>query len=390
MVQHFEAEIIRTVALGDCDIGPGNQGGGLHTERRYAPAPRDIHEIANNSGCRRTRAGPRSFKDCAADEIAIGDNGVERSLDMIDRRVGRHHARMHPLLDHVAVDRGDAQQLDAEPEFLGKTNVQGRDAADTLDVHRLEIDFGAERQRGQDRQLVGGIDAVDIKARISLGETELLRFGEDVFEGAAGIAHLSENVVTGAIENAVDPLDSVRRQSLAEGLEDRDTTGNRGLAIKRHAGFFGQQSQFIAVVGDQCLVGGDDMLAGGERFLGQGLGDAVGTADQFDHDINVVGPGQIKRVVVPAISVERHASVTALGACRNAGDFDRHASAPGKDVGVVADHLDGRRADGAEARDPDPDPAHEPTAMTFVSALASTGCGLTPCRLRKPLMLRSA
>ena len=49
----------------------------------------------------------------------------------------------------------------------------------------------AEREAGEDRQLVRRIDAVDVEARIGLGIAQRLRFGEHLGEVAALGLHLA-------------------------------------------------------------------------------------------------------------------------------------------------------------------------------------------------------
>ena len=110
------------------------------------------------------------------------------------------HARLDPC---IGLPR-DAQQLDAVAKFAGKRDVERRDAADALDMHRVERDRPAERQRRQDRQLVRRVDAVDVERRIGLGVAQLLRIGEHLGEFAAALAHLGQDVVAGAVEDAGD------------------------------------------------------------------------------------------------------------------------------------------------------------------------------------------
>src|SRR3546814_6052852 len=75
--------------------------------------------------------------------------------------------------------------------------------------------LAAERQRREDRQLVRRVDAVDVEAGIGLGIAEPLRLGEHAGEvlprvraalrAGLGIArHLRQNIVAGAVEDAVD------------------------------------------------------------------------------------------------------------------------------------------------------------------------------------------
>jgi len=63
-----------------------------------------------------------------------------------------------PLFDAALSPCGDAEQLDPVAELLGVGDVDGRDRADALDVDAVEIDLAAEGERGQDGQLVCGID----------------------------------------------------------------------------------------------------------------------------------------------------------------------------------------------------------------------------------------
>ena len=87
-------------------------------------------------------------------------------------------------------------------------------ATDALDMHRVERDRPAERQRRQDRQLVRRIDAVDVERRIGLGVAELLRVGEHLGEFAPALAHLRQDVVAGAVQDAGDAENAVGGEAL--------------------------------------------------------------------------------------------------------------------------------------------------------------------------------
>ena len=96
---------------------------------------------------------------------------------------------MDALLEPVLGRPREAQQLDAVAELVGERDVERRDVADALDMDAGEIDLGAEGDRGQQRELVRGVDAVDVEARIGLGIAQALRLGEHVGEVAAALAH---------------------------------------------------------------------------------------------------------------------------------------------------------------------------------------------------------
>ena len=130
-------------------------------------------------------------------------------------RRGRHHAGVHPLLEPVRRHPGDAQELDPVAELVGEGDVHGRDVADALDVDRVEARPPAEGQRRQQRQLVRGVDAVDVEGGVGLGVAQALRLGQHVGELAPGLAHRGQDEVAGAVEDAVDAQDPVGHQPLA-------------------------------------------------------------------------------------------------------------------------------------------------------------------------------
>ena len=159
--------------------------------------------------------------------------------------------------------------------------------ANAFHIHGLEIDLAAKGDAGQDGQLVGGVDAIHIKAGIGFGITQFLRLGQHVVELAAAFTHLGEDIVAGSVEDAVDPADAVARQALAQRLDDRDTTRHRRFITEVDPGPFGGMGQFRAVVGDQRLVGGDHIASGGDGRFRHVLGDAFRPADQLDDHIGV-------------------------------------------------------------------------------------------------------
>ena len=60
----------------------------------------------------------------------------------------------------VSVRSRDAEQLDAEAELVRHREVGGGDRGDALHIDRLGVDLGAEGEARQDRELVGGVEAL--------------------------------------------------------------------------------------------------------------------------------------------------------------------------------------------------------------------------------------
>ena len=89
---------------------------------------------------------------------------------------------MHALLDAGLRALGDAEQLDAEAQLLRHGKIERRDGGDALHIDRIRVDFGAEGKAGQDGELMGRVEALDVEGRIGLRIAEplgvLQAFGE--------------------------------------------------------------------------------------------------------------------------------------------------------------------------------------------------------------------
>ena len=73
---------------------------------------------------------------------------------------------MNALLDAVRRALGNAQQLDPKPEFVGGGQIGEGDRFDAFDRDGARINFGAESQRGEDRELVGRVEPANVKGRV--------------------------------------------------------------------------------------------------------------------------------------------------------------------------------------------------------------------------------
>ena len=67
---------------------------------------------------------------------------------------------------------------------------------------------------------MGGVDPVDVEAGVRLGIAQALGIGQHIGEFAARLAHLRQDVIAGAVQDAVDALDAIGCQPLAQGLDD--------------------------------------------------------------------------------------------------------------------------------------------------------------------------
>ncbi len=272
---------------------------------------------------------------------------------MGDRRRARHHAGMHALLDPVLGRAREAQELDAKSELLRILDVEVGNVTDALDVDAGDIDRRAEGDRGQDRELVGGIDAVDVEARIRLGVSPLLRLRQHRGEAAPALAHRGENEIRGAVQDAVDPRHVIGGEPLAQRLEDRDAAGHRRLEGKGHALLLGELRELGAVPRHQRLVRGHHVLAARERGAHDVERHALAAADELHHDIGLSIGRQCHGIVIPAHRGKIDATLPAPVAGGNRAHLKVTAAAAGQQLCVAVQQLQRAGSHGAESGDGD-------------------------------------
>src|SRR3954463_12782870 len=114
---------------------------------------------------------------------------------------------MHALLDALRGPHRDAQQFYAIAEVLRRAQVSWRDRRDALHIDRALRDLGAEGEAGQDRKFLRGVVTVDVKRWIGLGITQTLRIFQAFGERQALLLHPGQDIIAGAVEDAVDAVD---------------------------------------------------------------------------------------------------------------------------------------------------------------------------------------
>src|SRR5690606_25597885 len=159
-----------------------------------------------------------------------------------------------------------------------------RRSSDLVDA--IELQGHAEGDGGEDAQLVRRVDAFDVEGRVRFRVAEFLGLGEHFTEVAPLLGHFGQDEVAGAVDDAGQPFHAVGREAFAQGLDDRDTARHGRLEGDANLLRFGGGEDFIAVFGDQRLVGGDYVLAlfNGHKheILGHG-----GAADQFHQYVDL-------------------------------------------------------------------------------------------------------
>ncbi len=323
--------------------------------------PGDVDQVGDDRARGRLGAGTLAVIHRVPDRVALDQHRIHRPLDVGDQPARRYQRRMHTQLDAaqaavVVAPPRDAEQLDPVAELLRVPDVLALQPGDALDMGLGELHRHPERDRRQDRRLVRGVDALDVERRIGLRVAQPLCLGEHGRERKPLVAHLAQDEVGGAVDDAGDPLDAVRGQSLANRLDDRDAAGDGGFERDHHAAARRGREDLVAVHGQQRLVGGDHVFAVFDRIEDQPPGDR-GAADQLDDDVD-------RRIGDDVQGVADHRDAIAgdrAGALDvQVGDLDDLDAAAGATLdlgGIAPEDLEGAAADRADAEQPDSDRA---------------------------------
>src|SRR5690554_7144947 len=129
-----------------------------------------------------------------------------------------HQVGVDALEQFAAVNPRHAEQADAITQSLCLPDVGGHDASNTGDLYAVKINLCAKRQRSEDREFVRSINTVNIKAGVRLCIAQSLRILQNRVKIAAMLFHGRQDIIAGAVKDAVNPLDTVGRSPVANAL----------------------------------------------------------------------------------------------------------------------------------------------------------------------------
>ena len=268
----------------------------------------------------------------------------------------RHEHRVDALeqADIIAALRlalGHADQTDLVAERGGLADIGGHDMPDAGDVDLGEIDLRAKGEAGQDGELVRGVDAVNVKRGIGLGIALGLRLGENGAKGTAILLHGGEDVIAGAVEDAIDAHDAIGRSAFAQSLDHGHAAGHCRFIFQRDAGALCFAGEIKAMMRNHRLVGRDEGLALAEALAGKGEGRAIRSTDQLDDSVDIRAGRERTHVVDPLIAREVDATILAPVPSGNGDDLDWPAGATGDQIAIDLQQANDAGAHRAEAND---------------------------------------
>ena len=274
--------------------------------------------------------------------------------------------------------------LYAISELLGVLHVLPRHRGNAFDVDFVEGQRFSERDGSQNRQLVRGIDPFDVEARIGFCVAELLRFGEHVVEVAALVAHLGQNEVSGTVDDAGNPLDTVSGESLADRLDNRNASGDRRLERDHDAASAGGLEYFVPVQRDERLVCGDHVLSRFDGPHGEIPGE-LGSAEELDDDADLGVVDHGGGILANHDAFERARPRLGDVARARVHDLDGASGAARDLLSIAREHVHRAAPHGAQTEQTDLDWLHysltiidvatNTTETTLLSGQAAAGCG---------------
>jgi len=242
----------------------------------------------------------------------------------------------------------------------------------------------AVRQRRQNDRLVRRVQPVDVQARVGLGVSGLLCLFQHLGERQAFVLHARQDVVARAVENAMDALDLIAGEPLAQHADDRDAAAHARTEIDVHAVLLGSAKDLLATLGQQLLVGRDHRLARVQRGQHQGLGHA-GAADQFHDNLDAGVADDRHRVGRQQCGIDRHAAVGRDVDIRNAHQHDLNAQPLRHHLAVALQAVRDARAYGPKSDKAHTDLLHTRLLSCFClkngrDSLIKTGRVLQACK----------
>ena len=266
----------------------------------------------------------------------------------------RQQQRLDGHVERAVNARGARDEPDAAAHRLGQVAVGGLDLTDAAHAEPVGTHPRAKRAVGQDRQLGGRVEPVEIGRRIRFGQAERLRFGDGLVERELRLFDARHDEVAGAVQNAGETIDLVR--AMAQVPDDRQRGGGRGFAVERSGGALRQHAQVRELRRQQRLVGRDDRLARGEGSRQDGLHRR--SAGDLDDHVHFWIAHEFERPVGERDACGQRVPRLAEVAYRDARHAKLHAVAVGDGTLLARDHLEQAATDRAAADHADAPFAH--------------------------------
>jgi len=178
---------------------------GVALEEPGSSRPEHADQVGDDGGRRLDPAGTRAFEHQLTDRVPLQHDGVERAHDRGERMLQGDECGADAHVHGVVQERRSADEADDRAQRAGRLDVLRTETLysfvrDIVDEHPR-----AERDRGEDRHLGGGVGAVHVLGGVGLGVPEPLRLCERILVGGAAL-HPRQDEVRRAIDDPEHPV----------------------------------------------------------------------------------------------------------------------------------------------------------------------------------------
>jgi hypothetical protein len=261
--------------------------------------------------------------------------------------------RLDRHVEGVAHPRRSRNLADAAAHRLGQVTIRRRELADAAHPEAVGPHPGAKGAVGEDRELGGGVEPVEIGGRVRFGEAARLRVGHRFLEREF-LLEARHHEVARAVHDAGKTQHLVG--AMRQVTDDRQGRRRRGLAVERRGRAFGEHAQIRELRGEQRLVGRDHGFAGGERGREDRLDGRA--ASHFHHDVHVGIAHEFERVGRLRDAIGEGCSHSRQVPHGETRDAEAHAVAVCHRALLPVDHLEQAAAHRAAAHHADAQLAH--------------------------------
>ena len=202
---------------------------------------------------------------------------------------------MHTQFNPCCCALCNSQKFNSVAQLLGVLDVCCTQLGNAFYIGLVKLNRNAKCQCAHQGRFVGCVNTLNVEGWIRLCITQALSFFQDNIKVEPLVAHLRQNEVGRAIDDACDPLDTVGCQTFSQCFDDGNTACHSGFKCNHHT--FGMRccKNFSAMDCQQGFVGGDDVLASSNRFQDQRFGNPIAT-NQLNHNVDVGVGNDLSRI----------------------------------------------------------------------------------------------
>src|SRR4029077_20400417 len=307
----------------------------------------DFNEVRYHR--RSSGVAPRStaIEHLGPDLVPGEEHGVVHAFDFRQHRTAADQPGSHRELQPRLGVLRRPHQTDRAVEPVGGMDINGPDVTDAVggDFGNAQSPF--KGHSSQDAELVARVLSIDVECGVRLGEARLLSFCQRFIKFDAPAFHLCEDVVGGAVQNAVHGTQTIARRGFMDNTQNGNTPSDTGFEPDGEVASGRQREEFVAVFGQQILVGGDHRLT----LLESRAYELARLAGSPHRLYNYVDVGILQQQLPLGISVRSFRSLLGrhAGPATNGSHVKAYAAALSDQVGVLRDDIGRGPTDGAEA-----------------------------------------